>query len=482
MTPWPTSADITQPGLRAAVAKAHRAGLAAVRMPDPEAFPRALRRLERLSLRTIRTLLAAEGALPPGGPPRTAEEIAAALRAAPRHVWLVRRWLAALEAEGALTRTGERYLPPHVPDDGPEDAGSADGVGRRHPPSGMRGDRSGEAGGVGVRRPASAVLDDRPDHAEVEGARYLAPGVPAAGPGHAGGVGVPRRAAPVVPGDAASGGAASGGAGDVGAPLRDGYAALGFPPLMARFHAEALARLGELVRDEVTVQRLLFRDGDVLGALAAYQDNVFTDYLNAACGSLLRHLAERGPAPPRIVELGGGGGAATAAVLRALHGVPADYVFTDVSRAFTTAARERFGDRLCYRLLDINADPAAWAMPPGSADVVLAANVLHNAVHIGRTLGHIRRLLRPGGALVFTESIRENHVILTSMQFLLSAPPGRTRPGEGDRRAARGEVFLDADGWHRELTAAGFAPVCALPGADDPLAAAGQHLFWADAR
>ncbi|MEV5409702.1 class I SAM-dependent methyltransferase [Thermopolyspora sp. NPDC052614] len=459
------------------VAQAHHAGLAAVRGPDPEMFPRALRRLEGVSLRAIRALLAAEGALPPGGPAKTAEEVAAALRAAPRHVWLVGRWLTALEAEGALARKGERYLPPRVPDDGPEDAESADGMGRRCPPSDMRGDRSGEAGGVGVCRPASDVPDDRPGHAEDEGARYRALGVSAAGARNAEGVDMPRRAAPVVSGDVASEGA-----GDVGALLRDGYAALGFPPLMARFHAEALARLGELVRDEVTVQQLLFRDGDVLGALAAYQDNVFTDYLNAACGRLLRRLAERGPAPPRIVELGGGGGAATAAVLRALDGVPTDYVFTDVSRAFTTAARERFGDRLSYRLLDINANLAAWAMTPGNADVVLAANVLHNAVNIGRTLGRIRRLLRPGGALVFTESIRENHVILTSMQFLLSAPPGRTRPGEADRRAARGEVFLDSDGWYRELAAAGFTPVCALPDADDPLAAAGQHLFWADAR
>jgi SAM-dependent methyltransferase len=394
----PARPDIASSGIRAAMEEAHRAGVAALRVPASETFPRALRRLERISLRAIQALLAADGALPPDGPARTVEETAAVLRAAPRHVWLVGRWLAALAEEGAVSRTGGRYLASGDP-----------------------------AGGLENAETAGGVADER-------------------------------------------------------AMLRDCYAALGFPPTMARFHEETLARLGELVRDEVTIQQLLFRDGDVLAALAAYQDNVFTDYLNAACGRLLRHVAQRGPAPLRVVELGGGGGGATAAALRALRGVDTDYVFTDISRAFTAAARERFGDLLSCRPLDIDADLHEWGMPPESADVVLAANVLHNAVHIGRTLGRIRRVLRPGGVLVFTESTRENHVILTSMQFLLSAPPGRPGPGGADRRSARGEVFLDAAGWHEELAAAGLTPVFTLPEAESPLAVTGQYLFYADAR
>ncbi|MEV5409703.1 hypothetical protein AB0K60_12805 [Thermopolyspora sp. NPDC052614] len=74
MTSWLTGADIAQPGLREAVAQAHHAGLAAVLRP-PETFPRALCPLERVGLRAIRALLAAEGALPPGGPAKAAEEV-----------------------------------------------------------------------------------------------------------------------------------------------------------------------------------------------------------------------------------------------------------------------------------------------------------------------------------------------------------------------------------------------------------------------
>ncbi|MEK8169292.1 class I SAM-dependent methyltransferase [Streptomyces sp. M19] len=52
---------------------------------------------------------------------------------------------------------------------------------------------------------------------------------------------------------------------------------------------------------------------------------------------------------------------------------------------------------LRFALFDIDTDPAAQRLAPGSLDVVLAANVLHNARHIGRTLAALRELLAPTG-------------------------------------------------------------------------------------
>ena len=106
-------------------------------------------------------------------------------------------------------------------------------------------------------------------------------------------------------------------------------------------------------------------------------------------------------------------------------------------------------------------------LEPGGTDVVVAANVLHNAEHVGRTLRRIRRLLRPGGVLAVVESTRDSHAVLTSMAFLLS-------PADGERSAD--EVFLDRRAWRRELVGAGFALVFDLPDPDGPLDASGQHL------
>ncbi|GAB3491553.1 class I SAM-dependent methyltransferase [Amycolatopsis cihanbeyliensis] len=270
---------------------------------------------------------------------------------------------------------------------------------------------------------------------------------------------------------------------DGGAPgpeFEDAYATLGFPPAMARFHRAALARLSGLLADEVDVRQLLFGDADVLTALAAYQDNVFTGYLNAASADLVRQAADATPYPLRVLELGGGAGLCTAAALAALRGARYEYLFTDVSRLFTVAAARRFAEHpgVDHALLDIDTDFAAQGREAGSADVVLAGNVLHNATHVGRALERIRWLLAPGGSLVFTESTRENHAILTSMQFLLSPEPGRARLGSDDRRGPAGAVFVDEAGWCAELTGAGFTPPRTLPDPESPLAVAGQQLFW----
>lgn len=221
-----------------------------------------------------------------------------------------------------------------------------------------------------------------------------------------------------------------------GLEFEEAYDDLGFPPRMARFHRQALAKLPQLLRAELPVQQLLFHDGDVLAALAAYQTNVFTDRLN-------QQIADRIPAGASVLELGGGAGLTTARALRS------NYLFTDVSTVFTRAAEQKFGVRTA--ILDINDDFDE------RADVVIAGNVLHNATHIGKAL---ERLHRAADLLLFTESTRDSAITLTGMQFLLS-PPTRER------------IFLTADEWRAELTAAGFDTEPSTP--DE----SGQQLFVA---
>jgi SAM-dependent methyltransferase len=241
------------------------------------------------------------------------------------------------------------------------------------------------------------------------------------------------------------------------------YADLGFPPVMARFHREALDRLPDLLSDTVPLRDLLLGAGDVQ---AAYQDNVFTGYLNAAGAEIVRR------AGPRVLELGGGAGFTTVAALIALRGQDYAYTFTDVSPLVVRAAQERFGDSpgVSCRLLDLDADFAPQGFADGSVDVVLAGNVLHNATDIGQVLRRVRRVLAPGGQVVFTESIRDTATALTSVQFLLSRSASRD-----------GTPFLDADEWRAALVTAGFSPGATLPDPSSPLAAAGQHLFTATA-
>ncbi|MGP3975844.1 methyltransferase [Streptomyces sp. 8N114] len=275
------------------------------------------------------------------------------------------------------------------------------------------------------------------------------------------------------------------------AELADSYAQLGFPPEMARFHRAALARLPELLSDRITAQELLFAETDVLAALGAYQRNLFTGRLHAQCAELVLDAVRGHPGRPRVVELGGGTGATTEAVLAALAGESAEsaesaelaeYVFTDVSPLYTGAATERFG--VTSAQLDIDTDFAAQGFAAGGADVVVLGNVLHNATDIAASLRRIHRLLAPGGTLLLLDSVRATDAVLTSMAFLLSPQPGTPYAAEPrqrftDQRAGTDTVFLSAEEWRAELDAAGFAVRAQLPSDDSPYAAAGQYLWHA---
>ncbi|NKY33156.1 class I SAM-dependent methyltransferase [Nocardia speluncae] len=263
------------------------------------------------------------------------------------------------------------------------------------------------------------------------------------------------------------------------ADLRSVCADLGYPPALATFFAQANARSLPLLRDRVLVQELLFPDGDFLTAEVAYRDNTVNRYLNAAAAHLVaetvRHRASEGTV--RILELGAGIGGTTADIVGQLDGYDVDYRFTDLSTFFLTAARERFAAHpwLRYDLLDLNTDL------PGQepSDIIVAANVLHNAHHAGETLRRIHDALTPGGLLVFLESCQEHSQLLTSMHFLMSARFGLPHPGRADVRAGSDRIFLDGAEWLGEMTTAGLRPLPAIPRPDHPLAALGQFLFAA---
>ncbi|MGP3918494.1 methyltransferase [Nonomuraea sp. 10N515B] len=346
-------------------------------------LPAAIRRFDEIALRALTGLV---GGVMPSGTSGTTEQIIAALGVAPRHEWIVRRWLEVLRTEGLLRRDPDGRFETVAT----EPAGEDDGAG-----------------------------------------------------------------------------------------LDSACAALGYLEQMAIFFRTALARLPELLRDEIMAQALLFPDGDLLTSLSKDQNNVSNRYLNAAVGHVLGRAAATRATPLRVVELGAGAGGSTAAALDGLGDAEVDYLFTDVSRFFTMTAEDRFGDRLRYALLDINADLVAQGAARGGADVVVAANVLHCARHAGRSLRWIRELLAPGGLVVVTEAIREHYLVLATMQFLLSPREGEPDLGAGDRRGGTGRVFFTGRELPAELAEAGLRPILELPGSGSPLAAPAQHLFVA---
>ncbi|MEV8517151.1 SDR family NAD(P)-dependent oxidoreductase [Dactylosporangium sp. NPDC051484] len=225
-----------------------------------------------------------------------------------------------------------------------------------------------------------------------------------------------------------------------------------------------LRRCVEALPDVLTGRRapldVLFPGGDSSAVAALYKGDPVTDHCNAATAravtaSVAELVRRAHPGPVRVLEVGAGTAGTARVVLAALADDPAlrervEYLFTDVSASFVRQGRREFAQRYPFtrfETLDIDGDLTGFA---GTADIVVAANVLHATPRIGYTLAQVKRLLRPGGVLVVNEG---------------TAP-----------RPAMTVVFGLTDGWwaftdpqHR-LPA---SPLLALPAWQDVLADAG---------
>ncbi|ONF74350.1 class I SAM-dependent methyltransferase [Amycolatopsis keratiniphila] len=260
------------------------------------------------------------------------------------------------------------------------------------------------------------------------------------------------------------------------APLAGLCARLGYPAEVSGFFDATAARLPELLRDEVTLQSVLFGTDSTATADGVYRENVINGYLNAALVEVLRTAS---PATPRVLELGAGVGATAIPVLSGLTG-DLDYLFTDVSRYFLDTAKKILAhdDRVRFGELDIN-DPGTHSVEPESCDAVIAANVLHNAVDVRAVLETARSWLRPGGLLLVVESCGELLQAAVSMQFLMSPAAGRPAAGSADLRVGSDRIFLTRDEWLGEFRHAGLRPLLDLPRREHPLSTLGQSLLAA---
>ena len=129
-------------------------------------------------------------------------------------------------------------------------------------------------------------------------------------------------------------------------------------------------------------------------------------------------------------------------------------------------------DFIDYRIFDINRPPAEQGFSSCSFDVVVCANVLHNAVNIDDTLAMLNRLLAPGGSLVFIDATAVNHPLMISMEFKEGLH------GFTDARAGTNSAFLSYAQWHSALGRSPFGEVQSFPPPDHQLGLLGQHVFW----
>ena len=178
------------------------------------------------------------------------------------------------------------------------------------------------------------------------------------------------------------------------------------------------------------------------------------------------------PGAGRILELGGGLGSGTAALLERLIAAGRlaeieSYRFTELVPAFLRRAerlRERFAEARCltFAPLDMNRPFAEQGVAPESVSIVYAVNVLHVAYDLAFTLAEIRSALEPGGQLIVSEGVRPTPGQTMYPEFIFNLLETFRAPRLHPVYRPNGG-FLTIEQWRAAFETAGFEDVRAMP-------------------
>lgn len=124
-----------------------------------------------------------------------------------------------------------------------------------------------------------------------------------------------------------------------------------------------------------------------------------------------------------------------------------------------------------YNIFDINKDIMEQTIAPFSVDIILAANVLHNAKNIHYVLENLKKLLKPNGTIIILEETLEAYTLLTSMEF----KDGLT--GFTDERAENNQTFFKREQWEGVFKEHKADIVYQFPEKGTPLEMAGQTIY-----
>ncbi|GAW22253.1 hypothetical protein ANO14919_117890 [Xylariales sp. No.14919] len=154
----------------------------------------------------------------------------------------------------------------------------------------------------------------------------------------------------------------------------------------------------------------------------------------------------------RILEVGAGTGGTTRYITSHLknHGIPFEYVFTDISSSLVTAAKKQFRgiEGMSFAVLDI--EKPVKTEYEGFFHCIIATNCIHATRNLEVSLSHLRSMLREDGALTLIE--------ITKNMFWLDIVVGLFE-GWWLSEDGRSHALVDETHWERVMKQAGFGEV-----------------------
>jgi acyl transferase domain-containing protein/acyl carrier protein len=218
--------------------------------------------------------------------------------------------------------------------------------------------------------------------------------------------------------------------------------------------------LASVLRRKTDASTVLFPGGSFALADELYRRAPTALVFNAiaAAAAVIVARCVRDDRTLRVLEIGGGTGGVTSAILPELPTARTRYDFTDISSDFLKKAAQDFVvfPFVRYEVLDIERPPQEQGFTPQSYDLIIASNVLHATRDVSRALDHVHALLAPGGRFLLLEGLAPERWM--DVSFGLTA--GWWRFADDD---LRDHPLLPAAAWQRLLASKGFAEPVFIP-------------------
>lgn len=169
---------------------------------------------------------------------------------------------------------------------------------------------------------------------------------------------------------------------------------------------------------------VIFPDSSSRLVEGIYRDNAFSDAHNRMLAErIVDDLAASPERRVRILEIGAGTGGSTALILPMIDRFSdrIEYVYSDISLAFTKLGKRQFSDGrpyLAFALLDIESIDDRTLGRLGTFDLILATNVVHACRDLRKALAGIGQLLATGGRLLLNELCRVEPFWTSTFGFL----------------------------------------------------------------
>lgn len=221
-----------------------------------------------------------------------------------------------------------------------------------------------------------------------------------------------------------------------------------YPYLLPYLNVLAVSteKLVAILRDEESIQTVLFPYGQDKLVRAIYQNNALVNAYNEMIATEVEKIRAKSATLLNVLEVGGGFGTTTAAVLQLCEeGI--QYRFTDINPQLVLEAQEQFGHSPHFQafVLDINT-----LNLPEPMDVIIATDVLSLADDVLGCLKAVAAHLKTKGVLMILESIT-NPLFLSASFGLLK----RDSAFNGSHRIS-GSRLMTCSSWQWLLEYLGF--------------------------